>query len=290
MKMEMQTEVLDERTVMIRAAIKSCFAAHEAANVANVKAKLPSDFWTDFDTDKELDDVEKFREIQSTFTAMPKHAAAAMIEDRPDHQGKLAPAPFPDHLPPSDRVAEPNTVSEPLPHIAASEHVEAEPVEQRTAEHVPSGKPGAQARFDAARKREAALLSERPSLIQAQRAARSAVADTVRAYQEADTNRVTPEQNFAAYRKSAQAERAARVARQGTGQPRIAYVDAARKFSTGGDGNDFARRQNVSGNKRGGFSRAEATARGFVNRDPSRGGTPAPEPVARPTIPALARK
>ena len=36
-----ETETFDERTVMIRNAIAACFKAKEAANFANVKARLP---------------------------------------------------------------------------------------------------------------------------------------------------------------------------------------------------------------------------------------------------------
>jgi hypothetical protein len=285
----MQNETPDERTIMLKAAIAATFKAREAVNIANVRAKLPADFFLDFDTGAPLDDATVFAEIQATYSAAPK--AAPMIEDRPDHQGKLATLTVEQEENPAFDAAgiilsAPDTVSEPLPQIAASEQVEAEPVEQRTAELVPSGQPGAQARLDAARKRESDLIYERQSLSNAQRAARSAVALAVQEYQRSDPNRVTPAENSAQYRASSQAERKARVEREGGGQPRIAYVDAERKYSRGTDANSFARRNNRFGNSRGAFSK---TALGTINRDETRGSVPAPVTPPRPTIPALAK-
>jgi hypothetical protein len=265
--MTMENEINEERVTMIRAAIKACFAAHEPANVDCIKAKLPSDFWID-ETGAELDDVDKFKEVQRTFAA-----TVAAERTKPDTD------PFPSHLPPSEHIAAP---IEPVIETVA-------PVQQRVPSHAVKDQPSAQARLDSLRKQEANLLTERPALIRTQREANGALEAAKQALLAADPNRMTPEQNFAEYRRQSQADRAVRVARQGTGQPRIAYVDQARKFSTGGDGNDFARKQNVSGDRRRGFSRAEATALGFVNRDPARGGTPKPVVTRPPTIPALAK-
>jgi hypothetical protein len=266
--MTMENETNEERNTMIRAAIKACFAAHEPANVDCIKAKLPSDFWID-ETGAEIDDVDKFKEVQRTFAA-----TVAAERTKPETVES-----FPDYLPPSDRVAAP---IEPVIETVA-------PVQQRVPSHAVKDQPSAQARLDSLRTREGNLLTERPALIRAQRDANGALEAAKQAKLAADPNRMTPAELSADYRRSSQAERAARVARQGTGQPRIAFVDAARKFSTGGDGSDFARRNNRTGDRRGGFSRAEAAARGFVNRDASRGGTPAPVVAPRVTIPALGK-
>jgi hypothetical protein len=298
MKMEIAT---DERTEMLKAAIAACFKARVAVTPTNVRGKLPSDFWTDEQGDELSDDVV-FAEIKEAFNATAKPAAEPV-------------EPFPNWVPPSDKVepvatevgkAQPienqgvslvvdqanenqgektEEFSAPLPTAAPV------PIES-TPSHAATG-PGhlsPQERLNAARLREGNLLAGQRSLQHAVRNARENLQEAKIAYAACDPNRMTPAMLSADYRKSSQAERAARVARQGTGQPRIAYVDQARKFSTGGDGSDFVRRRNVSGDKRGGFSRAEATARGFVNRDPSRGGTPKPVAAPRVTIPALARK
>lgn len=276
----MQTAT-DERDEMLKAAITKCFAAREAVTPVNVRAKLPPDFFQDFDTGENLADEIVFAEIQSTYSAAPQ--AAAMVEQTPDGR-PLAPAPvesFPNYLPPSDKAELPQT-------IAAVEHVEAAPAEQSSAKHEPSA-PGQspQARLDAARSREADLIAKRPQLANAAKVARAAVADAVRAYQEADPHRQTPAQLSAEYRASSQAERAARVAREGGGgQDRIAYVDLERKYSQGGDANAMARRRNVTGNRRGAFSRQSM---GQVNRDETRGPVPKPVAAPRPTIPALAK-
>ena len=209
------------------------------------------------------------------------------IDKTPDGR-KLAS--FPDYLPPSDKVeAAPDMADFELPQtIAAVEHVEAAPAEQSSGDHAEAA-PGQspQARLAVARSREADLIAKRPQLANAQKEARAAVADAVRAYQEADPHRQTPAQLSAEYRASSQAERAARVAREGgPGQDRIAFVDLERKYSQGGDANAMARRRNITGNRRGSFSRQSL---GQINRDPSRGPVPAPVAPPRPTIPALAK-
>jgi len=272
----MQTAT-DERTEMLRAAIAATFKAREPVTPANVRTKLPADFFQDFDTGENLADEIVFSEIQSTYAHAP-HPAAAMVTETPDGRPlAVEPVePFPGHLPPSDKVAE---IAAP---IAEVEHVETAPAEQSTPSHAAEG-PGQspQARLDAARSRAGNLLAERPQLANAQRAARSAVAEAVRAYQEADPHRQTPAQLSAEYRATSQATRAARAQAPGP----IAYVDLERKYSQGGDANAMARRMNVTGNRRGAYSRQSL---GQVNRDPSRG--PVPAPVAtRPTIPALAK-
>ncbi len=273
----MQTAT-DERTEMLKAAIAKCFAAREAVNVANVRAKLPPDFFEDFDTGEPLADEIVFAEIQATYTAAPK--AAAMVEQTPDGRPLAPVEDFPDYLPPSDNVAAPG---EPVAKTTA-----APVVEDATASHAASGPEGPtpQQRLDGARAKAGNLLALRPSLINAQKVARADLAEKIKALQLADPNRTTPEIEAARFRETSQRERAARVARESGGGPdRIAYVDAERKYSQGGDANAMARRRNVTGNRRGAFSRQSL---GQVNRDPSRGATPAPVAV-RPTIPALAK-
>jgi hypothetical protein len=294
----------DERTIMLKAAVAACFKAREPVTPTNIRKRVPEDFFLDFDTGEPLDDATVFAEIQSTYTHVA-HAAAAMIETNPEGH-KLAPVPvesFPDYLPPSEKIepvedvtksVEPHAAQSVEPHppvapvaeiaapIAAGEHVEAAPAEQSGASHAASA-PGQspQARLDAARKRESGLLSERSQLQAAQRAARSAVAEAVRAFQVADPHRQTPAELSAEYRATSQATRAARAQAPGP----IAYVDLERKYSQGGDANAMARRMNVTGNRRGAYSRQSL---GQVNRDISRG--PVPKPVAtRATIPALSK-
>jgi len=285
----MEMETPNERTTLLRAAIKECFAAREPVTPANVRAKLPADFFTDFDTGEPLDDATVFAEIQSTYVAQSvephRPTPAPMIETNPEGH-KLAPAPvesFPDYLPPSEKIAEPvevvstDTTPAPVAEIAAPV------VEDETAKHELGGPgPTPQARLDGARAKEGNLLAERPSLINAQRAARAAVALAVQEYQRSDPNRQTPEQLSAEYRATSQATRAARAQAPGP----IAYVDLERKYSQGGDGNAFARRMNRTGNRHGAYSRQSL---GQVNRDETRGPVPAPVTTPRPTIPALGK-
>ena len=174
----MQTAT-DDRTEMLKAAIADCFKAREAVTPTNVRAKLPADFFLDFDAGAPLADEIVFAEIQSTYAAAPR--PAPMVEQTPDGR-PLAAEPFPPHLPPSDHVPE-------LPQeIAAVEHVEAAPVaEDESASHA-AGAPGPtpQARLDAARVLEAELVRKQAALASAQRNARAAVADAVQTYQRID--------------------------------------------------------------------------------------------------------
>jgi len=279
-----------ERETMLKSAVAACFKAREAVNVKNVKAKLPPDFFQDFDTGAPLDDEIVFAEIQATYSAAPKHTAA-MVTETPDGR-PLAQAtqsveelqPFPDYLPPSEKIepVEPVPSRDGTPVPVAE--IAAPVVEESTASHAASGpgQPSPQARLDGARTRAGNLLAVRPSLINAQRAARAAVALAVRAFQEADPHRQTPAQLSAEYRATSQATRAARAQAPGP----IAYVDLERKYSQGGDANAMARRMNVTGNRRGAYSRQNL---GQLNRDPSRGAIPKPVATTRPTIPALAK-
>ena len=175
------------------------------------------------------------------------------------------------------------------------EHVEAAPVvEDASASHGASAPgPTPQARLDTLRKRENGLIAERAGLMNAAKLARAAVADAVRAFQEADPHRVTPEQLSAEFRRASQEQRAARArgetwATPPQARPRgeIAYADAERAYSFSGDGNQFARNQNKTGNRRGAYPRQSL---GQVNRDPTRGATPAPVAAPRGAIPALSK-
>jgi hypothetical protein len=314
----------DERTEMLKSAVADCFKAREPVNVKNVKAKLPPDFFLDFDTGAPLDDATVFAEIQSTYAAQapgsnagksieadqeataaqPLSSVAQRIEEGPTTAPMVAETPdgrplaqapqsveelesFPGYLPPSEKI-EPVEGDRHVAATSAPVETTAAPMTESIASHAAS-KPGLspQQRLDGARAKAGNLLALRPSLINAQRAAREAVALAVRAYQLADPNRTTPEQEAARFRETSQRERAARVAREGGGGPdRIAYVDLERRYSQGGDANAMARRMNVNGgNRRRAFPRQSL---GQTNRDPSRGATPAPVAV-RPTIPALAK-
>jgi hypothetical protein len=297
--MQIETEAPDERTVMIRAAVKSCFAARpaEAINVSNVSAKLPDDFWID-EAGMELEDGLKFREIQAAYTPAPK-SAAPMIENRPDGQGKLAvlarhavEPDFPEYLPPSDNVAKPTVEpqgrvpggTDPKPVKTIAEPVAIESTPGHAVERLGLSP---QERLSAARLIESDLIGRVALLKNAVRAASEELHARKIEYAENNPNRETPAQLSASYRASSQAERKARVAREGGGQPRIAYVDYERSGSFSGDGNTFARRHNRNGgNKRGAYGKQSL---GMTNRDETRGPVPAPEPVARPTIPALAK-
>ena len=301
MKNETETENGNERAAMIRDALAQCFKAGEAANVANVKQKLPDDFWFDYDSGKDLDDMEAFREIQSVFQTLPKPAPdepppmvervapRAMIEDRPDGQGKLAPVEaeaFPAHLPPSEKIAE--------PLAELSPNVEPQQVTQKTADHAASG-PGnvSQARLDELRKIEGDLLAERPALQRAERDLRDELQNAKIAFAQIDTRRQTPAELSRQFREQSQLQRAARKRGEAWATPperrpggERAYVDIERAYSQGGDGNTFARRMMQTGNRRGAYSKQSL---GQINRDPSRGAVPKPVEQPKPTIPALAK-
>lgn len=194
---------------------------------------------------------------------------------------------FPDHLPPSEKVAPvelaPDTAFPGVPREMADFELKPAPEASSIASHAASEpRPSPQARLDAARLTEANLLAERPSLSTTQKLAQATLAEAERAHQQHDPHKQTPEMLSAEYRATSAATRAARA------QPAapLAYVDAERKYSQGGNGNDFARRQNSTGNRRGAFSRQSL---GTINRDPSRGSVPKPVETRRPTIPALAK-
>jgi hypothetical protein len=287
----------DKRTTMLKGAVAACFKAREPITVANVRVKLPEDFFLDFDSGEPLADAEVFHEIQATYsaapldTATPKfNAAGIVLDDTPvESNAELPPENEEDEEFSGDSLRDewaPETVSMPV--------VEAEPVaEGSTANHAASG-PGLspQARLDAARERERDLLGKRPILQAAQTAARGELAKAVREYQEGGP-RQTHESLARDFIAASNAERAARVA----GEPwalkperRVrgvaAYVDVERAYSQGGDANTFARRHNRTGNRRGAYGKQSL---GAINHDPSRGPVPAPVETPRPTIPALGK-
>ena len=269
----------DEREIMLRAAVAKCFRYGKPVNVANVKAHLPADFFQDFDTGAPLDDATAFAEL----------SAAILIAGRAS--GAEEPAPFPGHLPPSDNIAAPAVPGE---HVEPDK-IAAPVVEEATARHGASGPgPSPMERLNAARVIESDLIGRVASLKNAQRAAQEAVTLAEQEHAAHDPNRMTPAELSADYRKSSLAERKARIEREGTGQPRIAYVDQERKYSRGTDANAFARRQNVTGNKRGAMSLVNAmhiSGSGIIDKagTATRGPVPAPAPVVKPTIPALAK-
>ena len=183
------------------------------------------------------------------------------------------------------------------PVMAASEPVEtlAVPVaDESSAKHEPSV-PGLslQAQLDAARRIEGDLIGEQHSLRHARQTAAGALNDAKIAYSQLDPARQTPAQLSAEYRRASQEQRAARARGEKWAVPperkprgQRAHVDIARAYSTGGDGNDFARRQNRTGDRRGAFP---AMFKGQTNSDPSRGSVPKPVTPPPPTVPALAK-
>jgi hypothetical protein len=274
----------DERTTLLKFAIVKTIKAGEPVNIANVETRLPDDFFLDFDTGKALDDATAFAEIQAVYNTLPK--PRPLIETTPDGQHKLAPMVEEEEDESLRETWAPETVREPV--------VEAAPVaHESTAGHEASG-PGLSpaARLDAARKRETALLGQRPMLLAAQRDARAALASAVRKYPESDPHRQTHEDLARDFCRQSQAQRAARARGEKWATPperrargELAYVDLERQYSQGGDANSMARRMNVTGNRRGAYPKQML---GHTNRDPSRGPVPAPV-AARPTVPALAK-
>jgi hypothetical protein len=279
----MESIMSDERTTMLKAAVAACFKAHEAITVPNVRAKLPEDFFLDFDSGEPLADAEVFKEIQATYAATPK--APMLVAETPDGHKLGNTMAEEDFSGDADGSLAPETAREP--------EVEAEPAEQvRPVGHETAGHElNPQARLDAARKREQALLGERPILQAAQRNAREALAKAVRAYQEGGP-RQTHEDLARDFIRASQLEREARARGElwATKPERrtrhgAAYVDIERGYSHGGDANTFARRHNRTGNRRGAYDKQSL---GTINHDPSRGPVPAPV-VERPTIPALSK-
>jgi hypothetical protein len=278
----MESIMSDERTTMLKGAVTACFKAHEPITVANVRAKLPEDFFLDFDSGEPLADAEVFKEIQATYAATPK--SPMLVTETPDGRklgNTMAEEDFSGDADESLRDTwAPETVREPV--------IEAEPAEQvRPVSH----ELNPQARLDTARKREQALLGERPILQAAQRNAREALAKAVRAYQEGGP-RQTHEDLARDFIRASQTEREARARgelwaikperRTSNG---AAYVDIERSYGQGGDANTFARKMARTGNRRGAYGKQSL---GTVNRDPSRGPVPAPV-VTKPTVPALAK-
>jgi hypothetical protein len=259
---------MDERTEMLKAAIADCFKAHEPVTPDNVRKHVPEDFFYDHDAGEPLADAEVFAEIQATFATTPK---SDVVEDFSGDETE------PESL---REVWAPETVSEPV--------VEARPMANGEGDSALSP----QARLDAARKREQTLLGERPLLQAAQRQARGDLATAVRQYQEGGP-RQTHEDLARDFIAASQREREARArgeswATKPERRPRgqVSHLDLERSYSTGGNANDFARRQMNTGARRGAYGKDRL---GQVNRDPSRGAI-APAPVVtKPTVPALAK-
>jgi hypothetical protein len=272
---------MDERTQLLKNAVAACFKARESVNVDNVRAKLPEDFFMDFDSGKPLTDAEVFSEIQASFMNFKKPVldSGELLGDEPTDE--------PESL---RDVWPPETVAVPV--------VEAAPVASESiASHEASG-PGLspQARLNAARKREQELIGNIGPLQRAHRDAMDALAAAKQDHQRHDPHRQTPEDVAREFREQSQRDRAARV--KGAYQltpvattPRgeIAYVDRERMYSQGGDADAFLRSRAGTLNRRGAYSKQEAARAGFINRDPRRGDVPAPVVVPKPTIPALAK-
>ena len=282
---------MDERTTMLKAAVAKCFKARGPVTPANVRKYVPVDFFYDHDAGKQLSDAEVFAEIQATYRAAPPAPAEPppQVERVSPRATVEANEPVEDFSGDADESLRdtwaPETVREPV--------VEAAPVvEESTASHEAIG-PGLspQARLDAARKREQALLGERPILQAAQRNAREALAKAVRAYQDGGPKQ-SHEDLARDFIRASQVEREARARGEtwATKPERrthngAAFVDVERAYSHGGDANTFARRHNRTGNRRGAYAKQSF---GTINRDPSRGPVPAPV-VEKQTIPALGK-
>lgn len=277
---------METRELHLKEAIAACFKAKEPVTVANVRKRVPGDFFHDFETGKELSDEIVGQEIQA---AMRPPAPAPMLI-------KTDPAGHP--LRPVVEAAE--TFDETFDDAP----VEAAPVEpvaelvapppSSTVDHAANG-PGqsAQVLLDAACATEGNLVAERQSFANAVRAARAALAERVLALQMLDPHRQSHEDLAREFVRASAAQRAARKAGAKWATPperrrggEAAYVDVSRSYAHGGDGNDFARRQNRYGGSRGAFGKG---ALGTTNNDPRRGATPAPVTPQRPTIPALSK-
>ena len=265
-----------EREQMLKDAIAKCFKAREQITVANVKAKVPVDFFYDYEAKAHLTDAEVFAEIQASFATTPK--PADMVTVTPDGR-PLAPAVVlvEQELGGGDADDDDaDCLRNEWPPEPAAVPVEAAPVaEESIAEHVPS-KPGLspQARLDAAHKRLQALQGERPVLIGLQRQARTDLATAVRTHQDGFP-KMSHEQLARDFIAASNAERAARArgeawATRPENKPRgkVAYVDLERMYSQGGNADTFARRMARTGNRRGAYSKQSL---GMTNRDPSRG-------------------
>jgi hypothetical protein len=277
----MQTAV-DDRTEMLKSAIAACFAQRLPVTPTNVSAKLPPDFFVNFDTGKPLEDTEVFAEIQATYNAAAKPAAVA-IEDNAhvefDEGGIVVPVP--------DTVAVPvaETTAAPVPIESTPSHAATGP-----------GQLSPQVRLDAARLREGNLLAEQRQLQNAVRGAREQLQEAKIAYAACDPHRETPAMLSASFRKASQEQRAARKRGEKWATPpearaggEIAHVDLARKYQRSQDGNSFARRSNRYGDTRGAYSKVESQGGQAINRDTSRGSVPKAIAPPRSTIPALAK-
>lgn len=279
---------MDERETKLRDAIAQCFKAHEPVSIANVRAKVPEDFFMDFDSGKPLSDAEVFSEIQATYKPTPASPPLTGMVSPPDDEELLGDEPTDDPVVGEQHLRDvwpPETVAVP---------VEAAPVTKETPQAMALAVPGLsnQVRLNDLRKREQELVGNTGPLQRAHRNAMDALAAAKQDYQRHDPHRQTPSDVAREFREQSQRDRAARkgayrltpVAPEPRGE--IAFVDAERKFSQGGDGNTFVRRMNQTGNRRGAYGKQSL---GGINRDPSRGPVPAPVVVAKPTIPALGK-
>jgi hypothetical protein len=273
-----------EREQMLKDAIAKCFKERKPVTVANVKAQLPDDFWTVFDSGEPMTDAEVFAEIQATYAAAPKRRQ--LVETTPGREGrKMLDVVLPDENellggdPEDDDDESVGNEAAPMPEV------EAAPVTAK-----PKLPP--QVRLAAAREREKVLIGELPILHAKVKDCRAALAEAIRAYQDGG-----PKQTHADlardFIRASQAEKEARArgetwalrpARERRGT--IAPVDSQRIYSQGGNADDFARKQMKTGNRRGAYPKQSL---GMVNRDPSRGAVPAPVEAPRPTVPLLAK-
>ncbi len=273
-----------EREQMLKDAIAKCFKERKPVTVANVKAQLPDDFWTVFDSGEPMTDAEVFAEIQATYAAAPKRRP--QVETIPGREGrKMLDVVLPDEnelLGGEDDDESLGSEAAPMPVVEAAP-VMAKPEQPKLSP---------QARLDAARQRERELVGQLPILHANVKDARTALAEAIRAYQDGgpkqthadlarDFIRASQAEKEARARGEAWALRPARE-RRGT----IAPVDSQRIYSQGGNADDFARKQMKTGNRRGAYPKQMM---GAVNRDPSRGAVPAPVEAPRPTVPILAK-
>ncbi len=273
-----------EREQMLKDAIAKCFKERKPVTVANVKAQLPDDFWTVFDSGEPMTDAEVFAEIQATYAAAPKRRP--LVETTPGREGrKMLDVVLPDEnelLGGEDDDESLGSEAAPMPVVEAAP-VMAKPEQPKLSP---------QARLDAARQRERELVGQLPILHANVKDARTLLAEAIRAYQDGG-----PKQTHADlardFIRASQAEKEARArgeswamrpARERRGT--IAPVDSQRIYSQGGNADDFARKQMKTGNRRGAYPKQMM---GAVNRDPSRGAVPAPVEAPRPTVPILAK-
>ncbi len=276
-----------EREQMLKDAIAKCFKERKPVTVANVKAQLPDDFWTVFDSGEPMTDAEVFAEIQATYAAAPKRRQ--LVETTPGREGrKMLDVVLPDENELLGSDPEDDDDESVGNETASMPVVEAAPVAAKPEQ--PKLSP--QARLDAARQRERELVGQLPILNAKVKDARTRLAESIRAYQDGGPKQTHADlaRDFIA---ASQREREARArgeswamrpARERRGN--LAPVDSQRIYSQGGNADDFARKGMKTGNRRGAYPKQMM---GAVNRDPNRGAVPAPVEAQRPTVPLLAK-